>query len=253
MPRDYSTEKQISVLKALDRVDEIIVSLEARRSEVRGGVEKLKTEIASFHSGLAELERELASCEEQQRTAEKELDRVERKLRKLSRGSGAVSEKEYEAAEREQAHLAARKDELEEEILACMEQAEELQERRKALQRHVAERRAAIGAEYDALKQQYEELGAQLTRQKQDRDLLIPQLDPEYRYTYQRLMQRYGDRATVSVVEDRCTGCHLHVPPQHVVDVLTGRGLHTCQHCGRFVLPREEETERSENANDSSK
>ncbi len=239
MPWDNPIAKQIAVLRTLDQIDKTIVDLGAKRDEARAAVEKLKEEIASFHSGIADFDREIQACETQQKTAELELDRVEKKLKKLSRGLTSGSEKEYDASRREQAHLASRKSELEDEILACMELSDDLHERKAAFQKHIAERRRDITAQYESLKLRYEQLGIRLAEHKRDRDLVIPQLDPDGRYTYQRLMQRYGDRATVSVVGDRCTGCQLHVPPQHVVDVLTGRGLHNCQHCGRFVLPEE--------------
>ncbi len=238
MTWDNPVEQQIAILRNLDAIDRAIQEIGAQQDAVRKQADALKAEISSFHAGLADIDREMTACRTQQKEAEYELDRVEKKLKKLNRGLASGSEKEFEASRKEQAHLTTRKDELEDVILGCMETADDLVERKKALQAHIHTRKKAITVEYDALKEQFEALKQRLEQQRRDRELLIPQLDVEYRYTYRRLMQRY-DRSTVSVVGDRCTGCQLFVPPQHVVDVLMGRALHTCQHCGRFILPEE--------------
>jgi predicted nucleic acid-binding Zn-ribbon protein len=48
----------------------------------------------------------------------------------------------------------------------------------------------------------------------------------------------------VNVERDAGGGCFNKIPPQRQLDIATKRKVIVCEHCGRILVPKEEEEEK---------
>ena len=62
-------------------------------------------------------------------------------------------------------------------------------------------------------------------------------LDTRVFAVYEGLLKKHGDRAITVAVGERCGFCHISLSPQHVLETRLGKSLHTCDHCGRYIMP----------------
>jgi len=67
-------------------------------------------------------------------------------------------------------------------------------------------------------------------------------LDVHLKTAYQRLRtSAKNGLAVVPVDRDSCGGCFNRIPPQRQLDIVQKKKIIICEHCGRILVPGEEE------------
>jgi predicted nucleic acid-binding Zn-ribbon protein len=92
----------------------------------------------------------------------------------------------------------------------------------------LAEQLASLDKKLANIDRQLEEL-------RGTREALLDGLDEDVLSLYERLFASKGGTALVPLEHEVCTGCHMKVPAQTVVDVQAARALVHCPHCGRIL------------------
>ena len=65
---------------------------------------------------------------------------------------------------------------------------------------------------------------------------MVRKLDDGILNRYERMRtSRIRGNAIVPVVNDVCQGCHMAVTKSLIAELLNGRSLVTCEHCGRIL------------------
>jgi predicted nucleic acid-binding Zn-ribbon protein len=68
------------------------------------------------------------------------------------------------------------------------------------------------------------------------------QLDEHLLNAYDRLRTNFKNGlAVVPVDRDACGGCFNRIPPQKQLDIIQKKRIIICEHCGRILVPAEEE------------
>ncbi len=178
-----------------------------------------------------------------QAALEAELEATEQRRREVSARlySGAVSaSRDLQAMSAEVDALGVRASQLEDEVLAVLDEREpvdaevatleaddaRLAAEEDAARAELAGAEAEVGAELDGLRRQREEAASGLPA-----DLLA---------TYERLRARLGGVGAARLVGDRCGGCHLSLPATELDRIrhLPEDSLVTCDQCGRILVRR---------------
>jgi hypothetical protein len=69
-----------------------------------------------------------------------------------------------------------------------------------------------------------------------ERRTMVRKLDDGILNRYERMRtSRIRGNAIVPVVNDVCQGCHMAVTKSLIAELLNGRSLVTCEHCGRIL------------------
>ena len=72
----------------------------------------------------------------------------------------------------------------------------------------------------------------------------LKKLEPRLGAAYTRLRSNARNGlAVVPVDRDSCGGCFNKIPPQRQLDIQTKKKVITCEHCGRILVPSQEEVE----------
>ena len=71
---------------------------------------------------------------------------------------------------------------------------------------------------------------------------IADQLDGRIRQRYEQVFKRRGGHAVVEVRGGSCAGCHMHIPPQTVIEIMKSGALRVCPSCQRILYARAQES-----------
>lgn len=228
---------QLKLLVLLDQTNRALVRAGELRERLRLQSRQAKAELEAHAHELEQLGQQQREGQQAQQKLEAELTWTETRLSRLRDMAHVTSTKELELAQRDLLSLQKRKDELEELILAQLEQAEKEANRLTFLKNSLPLKKKQLTEGQAERKQQFEAEGASIERLKLERETLLGQLQAELKTAYQFAYQLHGERACLTVQDGGCPHCHLPIQPQFVVNILLGRSFHICQSCKRLVLP----------------
>lgn len=217
------------------QADVTIDHLRAEHEALVAGVVHAREALALATSARDASARELDEVRRTERANSRELDTYVQR-RDATRALIDGGTPDYDAAVRQLERCTALVDELETKGLELLERLDvlvaTLRDAEKAITKVEAELReaqAALAARDAPLRV---ELAAAVVR----RDAAAKEMPVDYRVPYAELRRRKRP-ALVNVVEGNCAVCHMRVPPQRLVEVQMGRGVHTCPGCLGYLLP----------------
>lgn len=225
---------------------EKLLTLQDRDQKLRA----VLTEIAALPAEKAARDRELKSADdrlEAARTRQKEIE-VERKKLEVE-----VNAKQDQIARYKNQQLETRKNEefsalrheievgekaiteLEDKELVLMEEAESLKPALLAAQEaHVAEKKK-VESHMASLTTRKENLEARQKELESERPRFIEGVEEDLLDRYERLFKTKNGLALVTVEHEVCTGCHMKVTHQAILEVKAEKEIVGCPQCGRLL------------------
>gem|GEM_PF-4989750 len=169
-----------------------------------------------------------------QRTAEvDELDgRVRSYQKKLD--DEILSYKEMEHLREQIRFLSQKMDELTEESLSLMEQAEQDEGQLQTDEQAHRERLARVDEEISGVQARVTALEDERARQRRERQTLVEKLPPHLYDEYSRLLEQVPD-PIAPVQGGNCGGCHLKLAETTLERVRAEREVVRCENCSRFL------------------
>ena len=150
-----------------------------------------------------------------------------------------IAPREAEALMHELETIAARRDGLDDQELASLEEQSTLADEIAALDDGLAAVETGAHDAAAALAGVEADIDAQLAGIAADRVALVAQIDAGLVDRYERLRPRNGGVAVARLDGHRCTGCHLDLSTKEVESVrAVGAGeFADCPQCGRLLVP----------------
>jgi len=227
----------LKTLLELQALDLEIEAHKAREEEIP----KQKDKIAVYRSRLsAELEERHKTCQDlalEQRELEHEIEHLQSQAAKYNQQLFSVKKnEEYQALLHEIDMLKKQVALKEERIIAIMMEADEAKVR-------LEEDKKRIAAELKELDRQAQEIDQELAETVAVRKGLEDKRGPAAEAVKPELLKKYvrirGRKKTgpavVALNGESCSGCHMHVRPQIVNELLAGEKVHSCSNCGRLL------------------
>ena len=227
-----------------------IQALDLRIGALTGEINGLPKRIAIVEARLASHKQELADTEEilgqnkkQHRQLEARVEDLKQKTSHLlDQMNSARTNEQFRAFQHEIQFCRDSVDEVEESILAKMEEAERLQH-------DVSEAEASLKVESAKVAYDVEMARARIESDRQEREdrqterqVLITEIDPKTLRAYERIRKARGTAVT-KVVGENCDSCHVRLRPKFLQDLRQlSDGVLTCESCGLIVyFPDEDE------------
>jgi predicted nucleic acid-binding Zn-ribbon protein len=226
----------IQALLELSRVDVQIAELEDEKSGLPAARAALHQEREKALAAVEAAQAALIAAEQEQRRHEAAVADREALVKKLEGQQHQIKTNEaYTVLLHEIDQARAAISDAETKILEAMEQIESA---RTALERA---RAAAKGSE-DRVAQQERvfaeretSLDQTLGNLRRDRAALVGGVEAPLLQRYDRIVVRR--RPAVAIADKgKCLGCHVSLPPQVVLELRRGVGLHTCGNCQRILV-----------------
>ena len=220
-------------------------------------LQKIDLELRGIKEGQDEYPRELERLDEKQKIekerVQKERERVEQlekerrqkeghlsaEIEKIKRTEGRMFEvktnKEYQAFLTEIETLKGTNSREEEEILRILEEIDELKKTLSKREKEMAAILAKIEEEKKKLQEKMARGNAIWKKQMERREVVAKRLESKLYKLYNTLKEKRQGVGVVSVKQETCQGCFVHVPPQMFIEVQKTNALIRCPNCNRIL------------------
>ena len=219
-------DDEIDTLKADEEsIPRLKQELEETVRDVRERVEKAKVESVELAKRRKEQEVELEANGDKIAKYQTQMFQVK-------------SNREYEALQHEIDALKEKSSQLEDEILATLERAEEVSKAIVAEEKDLTAETERAKREEAELDGRLKELQEAIALKSSERDSLASDLDPILLKRYDRIRRSKGGLAVTSVENGACGGCHRRIPPHEMQNLKKDDKIITCEGCGRIIIWR---------------
>jgi predicted nucleic acid-binding Zn-ribbon protein len=225
--QDILSEK-IVLERAIQEIPKLLVTQEELLARLKESYIKKNQEYKTAKVSEGEFRNLLLQAEADREKSEKNMDAIS-----TQREYEALDKEIRDASEKEQQY---RKDlQREERVLAELdEQIRQSNALIEQQEKDLAERRASIEAEIG-------EKRAQVVALEQEEGSIIPGLDPEVLFKFERIIRNKGGRGIVAIKGGVCMGCHMILPAQFANKVRKGEDIVFCPYCSRILFYEESE------------
>jgi predicted nucleic acid-binding Zn-ribbon protein len=225
--QDILSEK-ITLERDIQEIPKLLTTQEELLSRLKKSFIEKNLDYEKARLAEGEFRNLLTEAEQARERAEKNMDAIstQREYEALDKEIRDASDKEqqYRKELQREERLLTDLDEQMKQSAALIEQQEQ----------DLENRRAGIEAEVEGKKTQVVELVKQ-------ENALIPGLDPEVLFKFERIIRNKMGRGIVAIKGGVCTGCHMILPAQFANSVRLGEDIVFCPYCSRILFYEESE------------
>lgn len=228
----------MAVSNGLQILHDLHLKLKAVQDELEKGPRLIKAKENILAKKQAELEEAKAKLTAQRKLADQknlQLKTNEAKLADLNmKLNMASTNREYDILKGQIAADKMANSVLEDEILDCMEQADQLKAKIAEAEKAVADAKEEVRKMTDqvaAAEAGLKERAEKLRLAVAEAETVIPE---EHMATYRRLVAAHGADALAMVENNVCTSCYVSLSPQQGVELRSGKFVF-CISCGKLI------------------
>ncbi len=214
-------------------------SLEQKLRDAQISVElrTLKREIESGRAAFNKLKEDYASFKKQIKMKEMDAAAAAEQIRELSEKlySGAITNvKEIDSSSKKLESLKDKVKRTEDEILAIMEQREELRARLEEMSSKLNNKAENYRQKHGSFLANQQKIRQQLAQLPLARQKLMDKVDPDLWNNYMSMKKRFND-PLARVEKGTCMGCRVGITFSELRLLKHGEGMVFCSHCGRML------------------
>ncbi len=183
------------------------------------------TEYEAVKNKVLKLKLDLEEAVKSRESGEKGMDNIS-------------THREYEALEKQIIEATDRENEIRKELQKEEKSQEEIRESLKTSEEMINSQEADLAADKDSLNKELDTYNKELTDIKAKESEIVPDLDQEILFKFQRIIQR-NSMGIVAVKNGVCTGCHMILPAQFANTVREGENIMFCPYCSRILFYEE--------------
>lgn len=234
------SKEGLSLLIALQEKDSVVNGLREELEQIPLSVSNIQDGLAREKSSAEASRTEALHLQVERKNKELELAEKEALVRKHQQELNQV--KTNAAFKALMTEIDAAKQEcnlLQDEILALLDKIEGFQAREKQANQEIRESESKVAGSLQELESKKKDLEQKLDSVLQERNSLAGQVPAEILQRYEQVLKRRKGSAVVPLQKESCGGCHMHLPPQVIVNVKKGQDLVACDSCQRILyLPQ---------------
>jgi predicted nucleic acid-binding Zn-ribbon protein len=220
--------QKIELEQEIVEIPTVLVTQEEMLSRLKKTFIEKNLEFEKSRETEIELKNLLLNAEATREKAEKNMDLVS-----TQRECEALEKEIRDAAEKEQQY----RKELQKEERILAEFDEQIKQNTALIdqqEKDLAERKTGIEQEIGEKKSRLKEL-------EDEEQALIPGLDPEVLFKFERIIRNKMGKGIVAIKRGVCTGCHMVLPVQFTNQVHQGEEIVFCPYCSRILFYEESE------------
>ncbi|HSF17799.1 MAG TPA: C4-type zinc ribbon domain-containing protein [Vicinamibacteria bacterium] len=233
---------ELENLVRLQALDDEMRALETRLAAIPKEIAALENEIATEKRNLEEAETALGETQKTQRASERDLSLAEEKHGKYKdQLMNVKSNEEYKAMQKQIDVAKQHISDIEDAILAGLDQIEALEARRRARDQELKKGLVEITAMEKELEDERARLQKELDSRKSSREAILPSISSELLGEYQTIARSRGGVAVAEASDEHCQVCMVRLRPQVFHELKLGDRVHHCENCRRILFYRETE------------
>lgn len=244
-----ATKKEVSVAEKLDalfelqKIDSEIDRIRTVRGELPLEVQDLEDELIGLETRLKKLQDEIKDMDQEAADRKNAIKDAEAAIVKYKEQQNNVrNNREFESLDKEiefqNLEIKLHDKRIKEAKFGMSGKKEAMEEAKNRLDLRKGDL-AAKKAELDEIVSETQKEEDALTEKSEKAKSLI---DNRLVIAYTRLRENAKNGlAVVPVDRDSCGGCFNKIPPQRQLDIQSKRKVIVCEHCGRILVPTQEE------------
>ena len=234
---------EFDALLALQDLDTHIDQEVHRKAQLpeRAELAELERDTGQTQASRSVVAAALGEVASRQEAAERELKATEDRVVQVNRrlyGGTVTASRELQAMAEDVEGLKNRASELEDKVLAFMEEREPFDTEVASLDRKLTELADRQQGTLERLRAAETELEAAIAGLAAQRPGAVEAVPQPLLSAYDRLRSRLGGVAVARLVGGRCDGCHLSLPAMELDRIRhqSAGSLETCEQCGRILV-----------------
>ncbi len=231
------TQAQFEILISLQNIEVDKIEVQRTLNAVAARVADLEGELNAF---AAEVEKEkqalqasqalYADFEEQIQTNDTMVAKIEEKRRSVK------TEREYQALIKEEEQLRTRKAQIEEEMIACLDQMETRTETIAAKEKELAQIKEQVETDIQDVRQEASTSESRHAELSREWEQMAAAVDGRLLDKFVQVKKQTPDgRALAPVKNAICMACHMNIPPQKYNELQRFDSLKLCPFCFRIL------------------
>ena len=226
-------------LETLFKLQEVDERLLKRRREIDAMEKRLaerKAAMAACEARAQELIQKRKQLVSERAFAERRLAERQEQLKERRQRAGRVrTEKELRASDDEIGTLRQEIGSEEDALLQLMEQVETIETAIEAAKKEYKDFEDQDHRQVTEEAGRIDALRSEMDAIRTERDAAVHGLNPSVLKRYDMVLQRRGGVAVVAVNNGTCGGCHMHVPPQDLLEIRRDHRVRVCANCQRIL------------------
>lgn len=228
---------------SLQQLDDKLSGFQQRKKEIPERIQALEQAFEEEKRRVEEHKHRLKEASLKQRQLEKRLqESAEERKKKQKRLLEVKTNEEYKALLKEIEYAKVADSATEDEILNLLEEVEGLEKALAEAGEATQEKGARLKEERLRLEHEAAEVDKENRLIEGERKRVAAELDPDVLADYEKIRLHRAGQAVVTVHKEVCPGCHMHVPPQTINEVLQTGEIRHCPFCRRILYCELEES-----------
>ena len=243
-------EKTLDMSKVFDNLEKLQGIL-SEKYQVQRKIEEVPKQLSSQEELLSRLKKEYIEKNSKYEELKEKVDAIKEELEEAvkSREAGEKgmdnisTHREYEALEKQISEASAKEADLRKELQKEEKYFAELDENIKADESWIKSQEKDLNEARASLDKETSSLKKQLASLEKKEDAIAPNVDPEIKYKFERIIQR-NNEGIVYVKNGVCGGCHMILPAQFANEVREEQEILFCPYCSRILRWQRQRTAR---------
>ncbi len=199
-------------------------------------IENISKKIANSLQVVQQAKEKLVQNQKKRRNRESEVKDIKAKISRYNLQLNQVKTNvEYRALLREIEEAQQKVNEMEEEIITEMLNADEIEEEIKQAARKHNEEEQKLASEKELLQQKNSEREARMKMLIQEKEELIKKIPSDLSILYLKIFDSKSGLALSPVYEEFCSLCHMRIRPQMLNEIKGNEKIILCENCGRIL------------------
>lgn len=231
---------QIEALVKLQEIDTEIHALMFEKELKPAKIKELEAVFEAKKQALSVLDKKGLDLQKQRKDFELELGSKEESAKKLQTQIFLLkTNKEYQAMLQQIQDIKADSSVAEDKILQTLEQIDKVSQEISAEKVRVKEYEGIFNQEKSKIEARIKEIDESMSRLNSRRKQASEIIKPKILAQYEKILASRDGLAIVSVENNSCKGCNMHVPPQVINLIRMYERIITCEVCNRILYIKE--------------
>jgi predicted nucleic acid-binding Zn-ribbon protein len=231
------SQAQFEMLISLQNIEFSRIEVQKTLDAVAAKVARLENELKT-HSDAIEMEKQTlqnekaayADFEEQIQTNDTLISKIEEKRRSVK------TEREYQSLLKEEEQLRARKSQIEEDMIVCMDQMETMTQTIAAKEAELVQIREQVESDIQSVRQEASASEMRQADLSREWEQMAADIDARLLEKFTKVKQQTADgRALAPAKNAICMACHMNIPPQMYNELQRFDSLKLCPFCFRIL------------------
>jgi hypothetical protein len=221
----------------LHYLDQQIAAFNQRISKIPSQIQELDKKLDRFRQNIQEKQKLIQENQKKRRELESDLALIETKRNRYKEQLDTVkTNKEYTGLQHEIEGVNQAIRQIEDQILAQMEDAENLKQQLQEANRAKDKEETALLEEKKVIQAEADKLNEEMERLKEQRNGWAVQIPPVILETYEQTAMHRRGIAMAEAKDAVCQECQMRIRPQLFQEIKRNDTIITCESCSRILF-----------------